>query len=117
MAQPPYLLDARRRRIVLEAIKGVCNHNGWNLLATHVRTNHVHVVLDSPRTPERVMNALKSYASRALNEAFMESSETRRWARHGSTRYLWTPEQIAAAIHYVICEQGEAMEVYMESAP
>ena len=38
------------------------------------------------------------------------------WARHGSARYLWTHEQVASAIHYVLCEQGDAMEVYEEPA-
>ena len=36
----------------------------------------------------------------------------RRWARHGSTRYLWTSTAASAAIHYVVREQGDAMAVF-----
>ncbi len=57
-----------------------------------------------------MMNALKAYASRALNQ--VETAVKKRWARHGSTRYLWTSKQVDAAIHYVLFEQGEAMVRY-----
>ena len=111
MRQPPYRLDANHRQIVLGAIQQVCLHRGWTLLAAHVRTSQVHVVVDADRSPEQVLNAFKAYASRALNQRMLDSAERRRWARHGSTRYLWTTEAIAAAVHYVVCEQGEAMAV------
>ena len=45
MDQPPYDLDRIRRDAVLEAIQDVCAHNGWSLLAAHVRSNHVHTVV------------------------------------------------------------------------
>ncbi len=83
MAQAPYLLDERARTLVLHAIQEVCVHRGWNLLAAHVRTNHVHVVVESEARPEKVMNDFKSYASRALNIAETDKSR-RRWAHHGS---------------------------------
>ncbi len=105
MIRPAQELDAEQRQIVLLAIVNVCRHRTWTLLAAHVRTAHVHVVVAGDVAPERIMNALKSYASRALNCH-------RRWARHGSTRYLWTPEEGANAIHYVVSKQGEPMAVY-----
>jgi REP element-mobilizing transposase RayT len=80
------------------------------LLAAHVRPSHVHVVVEADRTPELVMNALKAYASRALNESGMDQQDRRRWARHGSTLYLWTPTEIATAVHYVLRKQGEPMQ-------
>jgi hypothetical protein len=70
-----------------------------------VRTNHVHAVISSDRAPEFVMKALKSYASRALGV-------NGRWARHGSTRYLWSKEGVDAAVHYVLEKQGIAMARY-----
>jgi len=33
--------------------------------------------------------------------------------RHGSTRYLWSREDVASAIKYVIEEQGEVMAAYV----
>jgi REP element-mobilizing transposase RayT len=111
MRQPPFWLDADRRQVVVEAIHQVCLHRGWILLAAHARSSHVHAVVEAAQSPEQVMNAFKAYASRALNRTGPEDSNRRRWARHGSTRYLWTTEAISAAVHYVVCEQGEPMAV------
>jgi hypothetical protein len=59
------------------------------------------------------MSTLKSSASRALNELGIDGQgERRRWARHGSTRYIWTKEQLSAAIRYVVSGQGEPLSVY-----
>src|SRR5262249_20266165 len=65
MDQPCYQLDEARRKIVLATISDQARYRGWTLLAVHVRSTHVHVVLQAELPPERVMNILKSYASRA----------------------------------------------------
>jgi REP element-mobilizing transposase RayT len=97
----------------MTAIQNVCTARAWLLLAAHVRTNHVHVVIESNAQPETVMSTLKSSASRALNELGIDGQEERRrWARHGSTRYIWTKEQLSAAIRYVVSGQGEPLSVY-----
>lgn len=108
---PSYSLDEERRKVVLKAIQQVSAHRGWKLVAAHVRANHVHVIVDTGQTPEQVMNAFKSYASRALNVTALDTPDRKRWARHGSARYLWTVESVDAAVHYVVCEQGEPMAV------
>ncbi len=58
------------------------------------------------------MNDLKSYASRCLNEIGLDAPSRKRWARHGSTRWLWKQENVSAAIRYVLDEQGRAMAVF-----
>ncbi len=112
MSNLAYELDSHRRVIVLQAMQEVCEHRIWALLAAHVRSNHVHVVIHAIATPERVLNDLKVNASRLLNQRELYSSSRKRWARHGSTRYLWKPEQVEAAIQYVVQEQGEPMAVF-----
>jgi REP element-mobilizing transposase RayT len=112
MIQPPYLLDEPGRQAVLVAIVDRCSNREWRLLATHVRTNHVHVLVDADARPERVMNDLKSFASRRLDELGFETADRKRWARHGSTRWLWKREDVLAALTYVIDKQGEKMAVY-----
>lgn len=112
MLHAPYLLDAARRRVVLESLQAVCGFRGYELHAAHVRTNHVHVVCESTARPEAVMNTMKSYSSRALNELGLDDPDRRRWAKHGSTRWLWNRDHIWAAVQYVVREQGEPMEVY-----
>jgi REP element-mobilizing transposase RayT len=117
MTQPPYLMDAPRRRIVLKSVQEVCCCRRWNLLAVHVRTNHVHVVTTADRTPVQVMIAMKAYSSRALNRSALDGPEHCRWARHASTRYLWTRDSVRAAIEYVVRGQGESMSVFEEPSP
>lgn len=112
MDQAPYLLDQERREMVLQSIREVCLHQGWNLLAAHVRTNHVHLVMEADVRPERAMNAFKSYASGKLNRLGRDTPDKKRWARYGSTRWLWKDEDVKAAIHYVVMEQGEPMAVF-----
>src|SRR5713226_9177732 len=51
MSQKPYVLDARRRQLVLSCLQEVCSCRGWTLLAAHVRTNHVHLVTTATCKP------------------------------------------------------------------
>ena len=113
MTQQPYQLDQERRELVLHALRDVCVVRDWVLLATHVRSNHVHVVVDALAEPGKIMNTLKAYASRRLNRAGVEDPDRRRWTRHGSTRYLWKREHIEAAIAYVAEGQGQPMALYV----
>ena len=112
MDQPAYRMDRSRRDIVLSAIQDRCQQHQWKLRAAHVRTNHVHLVVEAEAPPERIMNDIKSYASRCLNQSGLDGPGRKRWARHGSTRWLWKPEHISAAIDYVVREQGEALSVF-----
>jgi len=107
MKDEPFELEAAQRQLVLNAILDTCRYRNWALLAAHVRTAHVHVVVDVDVPPERIMHDLKSYSSRALNR------DRQNWARHGSTRYLYTPESITNAVRYVLEKQGQPMATYL----
>ncbi len=113
MTQEPYEMDDARRLAVLAAVRQHCEYRNWPLLAAHVRTNHVHVVVDAPVAPEKALNELKAYASRHLNRVGLDSPDRRRWSRHGSTRYLWKREEVESAIGYVADRQGEPMALYV----
>ncbi len=113
MTQAPYLLDdAVRRHLVLQSLQALCAHRTWTLWACHVRTNHVHAVTAANTKPEQVITAMKAYASHSLNQNALEMPDRRRWARHGSTCYLWTDEAVQTAIQYVLHQQGEPMAVF-----
>jgi len=113
MTQPPYTLDEPRRKVVLKTIKEVCQYRGWDLIAAHVRSNHVHIVVSAKEKPEKLMKDFKSYASRRLTEAGFDSKDRKRWARHGSTTYKWTQEELDVAIDYVVKGQGDPpMEIF-----
>ncbi len=112
MPETAYLLDQPRRRIVLQAIEETCMYREWVLLAAHVRSNHVHLVIHATTQPEQIMNTIKSYASRHLNIAKLDMCRVNRWTHHGSTRYLWKEAEVEATIHYVVYEQGLPMAVF-----
>jgi len=112
MVQPPYEMDRLRREAALAAIVQRCSAYGWILLAAHVRANHVHVVVDANLRPERIMNDLKSYASRCLNRLGLDKPDRKRWARHGSTRWLWSAQSVSAATQYVVDKQGDPRAVF-----
>lgn len=47
------------------------------------------------------MNSLKSWATTALRKAWLIERDVHPWARHGSTRYLYTSEGVVGAVYYV----------------
>ncbi len=110
--QVPYLLDRDSRATVLQALREICLCRAWTLFAAHVRTTHVHAV-EAPVRPEKVMNDFKSYASRGLNRLGRDGIDRKRWARHGSTRWLWQDQDVRDAIRYVVEQQGEPMGVFV----
>ena len=112
MSQPVYTMDAPRREVVRNAIVGLAQEQGWRLLAVHMRSNHVHVVIDADRDPSRLMSDLKARASRDLTRAGFEESDRRRWTRHGSTKHLFTTPEVERKIEYTLDEQGTPMAVY-----
>ena len=117
MNQEACILDREQRELVLDSIRNVCAQRAWGLWAVHVRSTHTHLVVAAPVAPERILNDVKAYASRALNRANRRGADRRRWARHGSTRYLWKPENVRAAIQYVVREQGKPMAVWEKGGP
>ena len=110
MTAPAYILDCGATSTVLESIRRSCAIKFWLLCAAHIRSTHVHVVIMSREKPERVMAYLKHYASSALNR--QDDERRRRWTSHGSTRWLWEPDNIDRAIDYVLNRQGAPMAVH-----
>ncbi len=113
LVQPPYGLGASHRPLVLAAIKETCAYRGWQLEAAHVRSHHVHAVVGAATAPEFVLNTLKAYSSRKLNQSKLDPKHRKRWTRHGSMEYLWNPESVEAAIEYVVEGQGKPLSVYL----
>ncbi len=103
------------RNAVLDSVLEACLFRKWELLAAHVRTTHFHVVIQASVEPEKILLTLKAYATRKLRQTNSGFEIEPLWARHGSTRYLWEPHQIEAAVHYVIHEQGEPMARYQKN--
>ncbi len=103
----PVILSAAQRRTIESAAQEVCHNRRYALLAINVRTNHVHAVVSAVCRPERIMDAMKAYATRKLRQNGLISLETKPWVRHGSTRYLWKEQHVEKAIDYVLHGQGD----------
>ncbi len=105
---PAMLFESKLRVVIEDSFAETCAFRGWMLLAVHCRTNHVHAVVaaDEAGTSE-VLHRLKSYATRTLREQELVEDSQPVWSRHGSTRMLWTDEDVEAAVEYTMNHQGE----------
>ena len=101
----PARLTKSQRWVVEEAIRDVCEHRTYLLRAINVRTNHVHTVVSALKAPEPILEAFKSYSTRALRKNGLVGKNVTPWARHGSTIYLWKEEDVAKAVEYVVFGQ------------
>ena len=106
MRLAPVTLNSISREAIDHAISETCELRKWRLHAANVRTNHVHVVVSAGCHPEVVLRALKANATRKMREAGCWTSDEPPWARKGSKRWLWTYNQLQAAIAYVVDGQG-----------
>ena len=114
LKEPPYRLEEQRRQVVLEALKEASHARQRRLLAAHVRSNHVHVVVQAEREPEKILGTLKAHASLRLTQTGRDEPGSRRWTRHGSTQYLWREQNVESAIDYVLERQGRKMAFHEE---
>ena len=107
LKQEPTILTEVQRKYVDVAIREVCDYRGYGLKAATVRTNHAHVVVHAKVKPEKIVNELKAFATRRLRLEDEFSSAQKVWSRGASTRYLWKPKHVVAAIDYVLYSQGD----------
>lgn len=102
-------LDSGEPFLVLNAIQETCAFRHWTLLAAHVRSTHVHLIIDGLEEVSGAIRDLKAYSSRALNR----NGARRRWARGGNARRLPNTKAVRAAVRYVVERQGPPMAVYV----
>jgi hypothetical protein len=89
MSGRPVTLSERQRAEVSGAINETASHRGWVLLQVNVRSNHLHAVVSAAAPGMKVVNDLKSWATRRLR---VEGVVARR--RHdtmGEGRERWSP--------------------------
>jgi REP element-mobilizing transposase RayT len=111
LVSPSILLDPHQRSIVSSAISEVCQYREYELKALNVRTNHVHAVVSKAIKPEKIVNDFKAYATRRLRGEWQFAADGKVWARGASTRYLWKPKHVVAAVDYVLyCQEDIPFE-------
>lgn len=69
MLHPCVIFNGEQCKIIEQAIKEVCSHRSYELLAINVRTNHAHAVVSAHCKPETIADAFKSYSTRRLRES------------------------------------------------
>ena len=79
--------------------------------AINVRTNHAHAVVSALSDPEPILEAFKSYSTRALRKAGLLTTNAKPWARHGSTIYLWKERDVEKAVEYVVFGQDHGFSL------
>ena len=109
-----FLLNAMQRKTVLQSIIDTCRFANWHLHAAHVRSNHMHIVLQTQKEPEQAMVSIKAYATRYLKKQNPELTRKKFWSLGESTGYIFRPEFISAAVRYTLEDQGEPMAFYSE---
>jgi len=114
LKHPVVMFDKKIRCIILETIMDRGQWKQWHLYAAHVRSNHVHIVVNSTDPIDKVMESLKARATRKLRQSGYNLSKV--WTRHGSTKYIFTRAKLFEKIHYIIYEQGEMMNYYIDPA-
>jgi len=111
MAEPEFMLGAHDRKLVLTSIIDACSYRAWHLFCVHIRTNHLHAVLKTDLPVDRAVTYMKARATFVLKT--YHPNRQRFWTKHGSTRYLWNRASMAAALGYVMNQQGSRMESWM----
>ncbi len=111
MAEPAFILGPQDRKLVLNSVLDACAYRGWHLFCVHIRTNHVHAILQTDVQVARVLAYLKARATFVLKT--LHPHRRRFWSKHGSTRYLWNRTSLAAALDYVMNGQGTPPESWM----
>ena len=106
LKSPPFVLNAKARKLVEFAIREVCAFRAWSLVALNVRTNHAHVVISGAASPAKMLNDLKSHTTRKLRENGEWKFDHSPWVDKGSKRNLWNEHHVGAAQNYVLNEQG-----------
>jgi REP element-mobilizing transposase RayT len=100
LAEPPCTLTPRQQAIVETTISEHCEFRKWHLHIARCQTRHVHVVVTAPAHPKTVMNQLKAWCSRRLNENTIKPRKEW-WTERGSRRFINTEDDLEAVILYV----------------
>ncbi len=109
-----FLLNESQRKTVLKSIVYACKHYHWHLIAAHVRSNHIHFLLNAEKDPDFIAIKVKAFATRFLKKSHPEIPIQKYWTRGQSTRYVWKKSMVYVAADYIIERQGEKMAYYFD---
>ena len=65
-AESAFILNKSQRETVLQSIINNAQFFKWNLIAAHIRSNHVHAIIQSTISKEKTMAKLIAWAINSL---------------------------------------------------
>ena len=68
MAEAEFILGPQDRNLVLNSVIDACTYRAWHLFCVHIRTNHVHAILQTDLPVDRVLAYLKARPARDLRK-------------------------------------------------
>jgi REP element-mobilizing transposase RayT len=116
LQEDAFQLGDQHRETAMKSIMQTCEYFKWPLIAVHVRSNHVHVILRSDENLKIILQKIKAYTTRDLKRNHVEINKRHKfWSTHGSTRYIFIPEDLFPVFYYVVEEQGEKMSLFYDT--
>lgn len=108
LKNPPIYLNAEQATAVLAQFRETCDYRRWKLVVTAVMPDHFHALVTIPEEVDstKILNDLKSYASRRLNKLWKKSESGTWWTESGSRRRKSTEKAIVNAVRYVFNQNG-----------
>ena len=113
MKESAYQLDDVARNIANQALQDACGYREWNLLAAHVRSTHIHIVLDLDSEPERAIAYLKARITHQIRVSGLDAGRNRFWSKFVSNVRLGDERAVEQAVCYVLEKQGSPMATYL----
>jgi REP element-mobilizing transposase RayT len=112
MKGSPTRLTQEQAVVVAEDFEATVRYRNWTMTAGSVMANHVHLVVIAPETvrSEKLLQILKSYASRALNLRWPRPAGSAWWTASGSRRPLYDDAAIHSASSYVRAQEFRLAE-------
>jgi REP element-mobilizing transposase RayT len=105
MTEESITLSPEEREFCAHTIREHCRIRNWNILALSCRTNHIHLVVQSPVEPGVVAKQLKAWCTRRLKErqrADGVKTVRENWWTEGESKHkLYTGHAVDGAIVYV----------------
>jgi REP element-mobilizing transposase RayT len=103
LKSPPVRVTVEQASALVAQFRETAGYRGWQLLATAVMANHVHLVVAVAGDPHptKILGDFKAYGSRALNRRWGQPPNGTWWTYDGSKRKLGDKVAIREGIDYV----------------
>ena len=99
----PIVLTYEEAQDLYRQFQETVRFRGWLILAVGIMHAHVHVIVGVPGDPkpEKLLNDLKAYGTRCLNEKSGRLASDTWWTTKGSKRKLECDIDVASSVQYV----------------